>query len=150
MAKREFTGGLNELLGGNNIRTEEQPSSTDTTQELQPEEVIEEATPEEEEDLINSIEDEELKEALRRKRLQGNGRPRKGVKKQKASEGYVRACMIVNEEKYNKLKTISLKETLSIKEVMEAVMDMAIEAYEKRNGAISSENPRGDASKLFK
>lgn len=151
MAKKEFSGGLNELFGENS-QTQQQPQpSTDSTSpaEVSVEEV-EEVTPEEEEDLINSVEDEELREALKRKRLNGNGRPRKGVKKQKASDGYERACMIVNAEKYEKIKTISLRETLSIKEVIEAAMDLAIEAYERKHGELNSAPKKGDASQLFK
>lgn len=149
MAKKEFSGGLNELFGENSTQREEQaqPTTDSTAQEVTP---AEEATPEEEEDLISSVEDEELREALKRKRLQGNGRPRKGVYHQKASEGYERACMVVNAQKYEKIKAISLRETLSIKEVMEAAMDLAIEAYERKHGEILLNQKKGDASQLFK
>lgn len=146
MAKKEFSGGLIELFGENS-----QPQPQPSTENTPPaEESVEEATPEEEEGLINSVEDEELREALKRKRLTGNGRPRKGIHKKKASDGYERACMIVNAEKYEKIKTISLRETLSIKEVVEAAMDLAIEAYERKHGEITSTQKKGDASQIFK
>lgn len=150
MATKEFSGGLSELFGESSKTTQAQPT-TSTPQDSTPTEAPEDtATPEEEEDLINSVDDEELKEALRQKRLQGNGRPRKGVQKQKASEGYERACMIVNSEKYAKIRAISLRETLSIKEVVEAAMDVAIEAYERKYGVINVNSVKGDASQLFK
>ena len=57
---------------------------------------------------------------------------------------------IVNTEKMEKLKAIALKETKTIKEVMEEVMDLAIEAYEKKHGELNPSDHRGDASKLFK
>lgn len=149
MTKKEFSGGLNELFGENSLQQEQQPTTPPAVEEA---EVIEEATPEEEEDLINSVEDEELREALRQKRMKGRGRPRKGViKAKKASDGYERACMIVSSEKYGKIKAISLRETLQIKEVMEAAMDLAIEAYEKKNGKIIlKQPPKKKASELFK
>jgi hypothetical protein len=145
---KEFSGGLSELFRESSEQKQEQTPTqpTSTAQELSSDEA---ATPEEEDELINSVDDEELKEALRQRRLRGNGRPKKDSTKQRASDGYTRACIVVNAEKYEKMKNISLMETLPIKDVIEAAMDLAIEAYERTHGAITNFQ-RGDATKLFK
>lgn len=50
-------------------------------------------------------------------------------------------------DKWEKLKTISLRETLQIKEVVNKALDMLIEAYENENGAIRP--AKQGKSKLF-
>lgn len=150
MKKNEISSGLSELFRETTAPAQKptaQPSTESDSQEVAP---VEEATPEEEEDLINSVDDPELKEKLRQKRLENNGRPKKGTQRESLTQGYTRACMVVNAEKYAKMRAISLLETLSIKEVMEAAMDLAIEAYEAKHGVIKVEGGRGDASTLFK
>jgi len=49
---------------------------------------------------------------------------------------YGRMCAIVNNQKMNKLRQIASNEGLSIKAVLEAAMELAIEKYEAKHGEI--------------
>lgn len=114
-------------------------------------ETIEEATPQEEQDLINSIEDEELRAALEQRRNRKRGRPRKGAAIQaKQDEIYIRSCWVMRRDQLAKLKEISFRETLTLREIMAQIVGEAIEAYEKKHGEVKPTNHKGDASTLFK
>ena len=80
MAKKDFGGGLDALFNGTD-QTQEQASSVEAPETKAPEFVQEPTTPEDENDLINSVEDEQLRAALRAKRMDGRGRPRKNTDK---------------------------------------------------------------------
>lgn len=82
-------------------------------------------------DILSTIQDAELRAALRAKRMEGRGRPRKGQNKESLSAGYTRACMWVNEEKYKQLRDIGLRETKTVKEVVEAAFDLLLQKYER-------------------
>lgn len=87
-------------------------------------------------DAIDTVKDEELKKALRQRQLDGRGRPKGGRPKDSRTEGYSTVCVKANTEKWEKLKYISLQETLQIKETLELAIDMLIEKYESENGKI--------------
>lgn len=125
MGKRNFEGANLEALFN-------KPTATPAVkQALQPEPTATPATTMlERGDIISSIEDEELRAALRTKRMEGRGRPRKGQRKELVSENYCRATTIVNTAKFERLKEIALLETSTIKEVMEWAFDIAIREYE--------------------
>lgn len=53
-----------------------------------------------------------------------------------SAKEYGRLCAIVNTRKMNKLRQIASVEGLSIKAVLEAAMDLAIEAYESKHGEV--------------
>lgn len=137
----ELKGGLNTLLGGSRKETSaptEQPTASTEEQD-------------QEENLMDSIEDEELKAALRKRQMKGRGRPKKGDNSPLPSVGYTRMCAVVNTERYDKIREISLRESLQIKEVLEAAMDLAIETYEAKHGAIIiPPKRRGKVDNLFK
>lgn len=95
-----------------------------------------EETPTASEELIETVQDEELKEALRQRQLDGRGRPKRGRKKESKTEGYGTICVKANLDKWEKVKYISLQETLQIKEVLELALDMLIEKYESEKGTI--------------
>lgn len=136
----KMRGGLADLLGGSR-----------TAQGEPTEGRVEEATPQEEEELINSVEDEELREALRQRRMRKRGRPRKDAAlRAKEEEVYTRSCWIMRKDHIAKLKEISFRETLTIKEIMEQIVGDAIRAYEEKNGELKPTNHKGDASTLFK
>ena len=141
-------GGLDALIGGGSRPA----AGTEAEQTPAPEQdVTEGATLQEEEDLINSIEDEELKAALQRRRASKSGRPRKDAAlRVKESELYTRSCWIIRRDLLAKLKEISFRETLTLKEIMEQITENAIEAYEKKHGEVVPTSHRGDASNLFK
>lgn len=150
MAKKDFGGGLDALFNGTdqtqNSLTDEASSNAQTFE-------VEESTAEEEEELINSIEDEQLRAALRAKRMDGRGRPRKNHDERgKRTDGYSRTSLIVNVEKSAKIKEIAFRETLTMKEVFELAMDMVIEKYEEAHGEVKPhpERYKGDINKIFK
>lgn len=150
MSKKEaqLKGGLDALFGGMKPRTEK----IEVIEENTPSMVIEPTTPQDEEDLINSVEDEELRAALHKKRMEGRGRPRKNQGANgKRTDGYIRTSIIANEEKYAKVKEIAFRSTLPTKDILEAAMDMLIEKYESKYGEVVP-NPaayKGDIKALF-
>ena len=131
--EEKLKGGLNALLGGNRQEAPEQEHQ------------------EQREDVMDTVKDEELRRLLDERRKEALGRPRKDTKHLSRTEGYERMTTIVNTEKMEKLKAIALKETKTIKEVMEEVMDLAIEAYEKKHGPIRLKKKDNSKDKgLFK
>lgn len=149
MAKKDLTGGIANLLSGADQRiaqqrqaateTPKQPEGT-ATQEAAPQMKIEPTTLQDESDLINSVEDEELREELRlrlqQKRLIGRGRPRKNDQLGRRMDGYDRTSLIINKKKWAKIKEIAFIETLTMKEIVELALDMVIERYESKHGKI--------------
>lgn len=166
MAKKDLTGGIANLLSGADQRitqqpqaaqeTPEQPKEEGTaTQEAAPQMAVEPTTLQDEADLINSVEDEELREELRerlkRKRLIGRGRPRKNDQLGRRMDGYDRTSLIINKEKWAKIKEIAFVETLTMKEIVELALDMVIERYEAKHGEIKPQPDRGkkDITEIF-
>ena len=88
------------------------------------------------EHIIDSVQDEELREALRKRQLEGRGKPKKGRPHDSKTEGYGTICVKANLEKWEKIKYISLQETLQIKEVLELALDKIIAEYEEEKGTI--------------
>lgn len=58
--------------------------------------------------------------------------------------------MIVNKEKYDKIKHIAIANGLNINEVVDVAFDMAIEAYEKKYGAIPSSEVKVSAAEVIR
>lgn len=150
---KKMLGGLSSLLGENQQETaaaptiNEQEAAEATTPTS---EVIEEATTEEEDELIASIEDEELKAALHKKRMDKRGRPRKDAEeRRKESEDYTRFCAIIRKDHIAKLHEICFRETLTIKEIIETLVGEAIAIYEEKHGEVIPQERKGDASKVF-
>ena len=85
--------------------------------------------------VIDTLQDEELKEKLRQRQLEGRGRKR-GRPHDSKTDGYGTVCVKANLEKWEKLKVISLLETLQIKEVLELALDKLIAEYEAEKGEI--------------
>ena len=154
MKKEEkMRGGLDALLGGGRTAPTAEPK-TEPRQEQAPAdgaEAMEEATPQEEEELINSIQDEALREKLIERRNRKRGRPRKGAAyRAKQDEIYIRSCWVMRRDQLAKLKEMSFRETLTLREIMAQIVGEAIEAYERKHGEIIPQEHKGDASKLFK
>ena len=98
---------------------------------------VEPTTAQDEADLINSIEDERLREALRAKRMDGRGRPRKNTDRNgKRTEGYSRTSLIVNDELWAKIKEVAFRETLTMKEIVDLALHMVVDRYEAKHGTI--------------
>ena len=116
-------------------------SSSSTTEKINAEATsgmkTEPTTAQDETDLINSIEDERLREALRAKRMDGRGRPRKNTDKNgKRTDGYSRTSLIVNDELWAKIKEVAFRETLTMKEIVDLALRMVVERYEAKHGTI--------------
>ena len=152
MAKKDLSGGIANLLSGADQRV------TQKTGEAAPEAAtqmeIEPFTAKEEKSLIASIDDEELreelKERLRLKRLIGRGRPRKDGHKDCIGDGYERTSLIIQKDKWAKIKEIALIETLTMKEIVELALDIIIERYEAKHGeVIPMQNRKKDIRDIF-
>lgn len=157
MSKRDemMRGGLDALIGGGSRpAADEQPKAEprqEPAQEAAPAEVIIPGTPEEEDELIASVEDEALRAALIERRNRKRGRPRKDeIVRQRENDIYVRSCWVMRRDQMAKLKEISFRETLTLREIMAQIVAEAIETYEKKHGEVKPKEHRGDASRLFK
>ena len=140
--KDELRGGLQALFGDRKPIDEAKP----VTLEQEP------TTEQDEQELINTIEDEALRAALHKKRMDGRGRPRKNTDERgNRTDGYRRTTLIVSEEQLAKIKEIGFKETLTMKEIIEKALDMVIERYEAKNGEIKPQPSKykGDIKKVF-
>lgn len=111
---------------------------------------VSEAVEQTRQEAIDKVEDAELREALLKHQRSNRGRPRKNAPHESRTDGYERITTIANIEKMEKLRTIALRETLTIKEVLEQCMDLAIEAYEKKNGKIRTRFTPSDGKGIFK
>lgn len=153
MKKRDelLKGGLNALLGGGGSQKQEAAPEPATAPTDGASEEAVAGTPEEEDALLATITDSELREALRRKRMEKRGRPRKGAAyRAREAEIYTRTTWIMRRDLLAKLKEISLRETLTLKEIMEQISLEAIARYEEKHGEVIPRDHRGDASSLFK
>lgn len=119
--KEQLTKGLAALFG---------EAPTATAKEAAPQPV------QTEEDILDSLQDAELRERLSQRRLARAGRPKAGRPKSPETAGTGRVCAIVNLEKWQKVKYISLQETMQIKEVLDLALDMVIAEYEQKKGSI--------------
>lgn len=140
MAKKELKGGLQNLLQRNDQADREQDLNS-TKEEL--------IATIKDDDLKEALQNEEvLRSALRSKRFAG-GRPRKGENRISKSEGYERISLIANIAKMNKIREIAFRETLTIKQIFEAMCDNLIQTYEAKHGEITPTDHSGDANKLY-
>lgn len=121
------TGGSSPITEAPEVNAE----ASSSTMEVEP------TTAQDEADLINSIEDERLREALRAKRMDGRGRPRKNTDKNgKRTDGYSRTSLIVNDELWAKIKEVAFRETLTMKEIVDLALHMVVGRYEAKHGTI--------------
>ena len=152
MTQDELKGGLSTLFGGSQTQPEKAASTDEAPTSTTPELKVEPTTAQDEEDLINSVEDEQLREALRKKRMEGRGRPRTTHDKNgKRTDGYSRTSLILKDEKVAKIKEIAFRETLTMKEIFELALDDIIAKYESKHGEVvpRPERYKGDITKVF-
>ena len=57
--------------------------------------------------------------------------------------------LVVNREKYAKVKAIALHNGLNVNEVIDAALDMAIREYEKRNGTVDIREDHVSAAEIL-
>ena len=151
MAKKDLSGGMANLFSGadKNVVKDTQAGGspdggTQKGRQIGP-------TPEERA-LIDTIEDEklraDLKERLRVKRLIGRGRPRKNDQLGRRPDGWERTSLIINKEKWEKIKEIAFRETLTLKEIIDLALGGVIERYEAKHGEIIPAKER-DLNDIF-
>lgn len=145
MGKEKLAGGLQTLLSRKEtptpVKEEQEQSAPTRTEEMR--ETL--SDPELKEALEN---EETLRAALRSKRFAG-GRPKKGETRVSQTRGYGRTCIVANEEKMDKIREIAFRETLTIKQIFEGMMDNLIANYEAKHGEIIPADHSGDVNKLF-
>ena len=65
-------------------------------------------------------------------------------------DGYDRTSLIINVEKWAKVKEIALRETLTLKEIVELALDMVIDRYESKHGEVKPQPVRKrDINEIF-
>lgn len=144
-SKEELKGGLSALFGGGTPQPTQEQTAEDFTLEL--------TSAQDEDDLINSIDDAELRARLHAKRVDRRGRPRKNTDERgKRVDGYSRTSLILRDDKVAKIKEIAFRETLTMKEIFELALDMVIKSYEDKHGEVipQPERYKGDIKKVFK
>lgn len=128
-----------ETLG---IVEEQKPTATP---EPQPEgteaQAPEPTTPTEEEELISQINNPEyramLKARLEEKRKQGRGRPKKVHDNNgKRKDTIIRTSMLMEQSQWNKLHEITLRDTITLKDLMDLIIRDFISRYEEAHGEI--------------
>lgn len=150
MAKKDFLGGLDALFNGTDKKENNSIDEAKESSSIEFDEVP--TTPENDNDLINSVDDAQLRAALHAKRMDGRGRPRKNHDKSgKRTDGYSRTSLVLNNEKVAKIKEIAFIETLTMKEIFEYALDKVITEYESKHGKINPrpERYKGDITKVF-
>ena len=168
--KEKLRSGLANLIGGADSSVSKQrlqnlaesfskPTKQPVTNEAKPESAapqmaVEPTITQDETDLINSIEDKELRQELERrlirKRMIGRGRPRKNDQLGRRTDGYNRTSLIINVEKWAKIKEIALRETITLKEIIELALDMVIERYERKHGEVKPQpREKKDIHEIF-
>ena len=121
--KEQLQGGIAALFGES--RPQQPPIQTSAEEEARTE-------------LIDEVQNIELRAALRKRQNAGKGRPKTGRKISPKSEQYATVCVKANREQWEKVKHISLAETLQIKEVLEQALALRIAQYERKNGVITT------------
>lgn len=58
--------------------------------------------------------------------------------------------LVVNKDKYDKIRHIAIANSLNINEVIDVALDMVIEAYEKKYGPITSQESKISAAELIR
>ena len=61
----------------------------------------------------------------------------------------VRTSMILDKDQYNIIKEIALRETMTIKDLMFAMFQLAIDRYEQKNGKVIIRSEQKTAKDLF-
>ena len=159
--KKDLQGGIANLLGGADRQratgAEPQPSEqqpqTEGASSTAPDFKVQPTTKKDEEDLINSIEDAQLRAALEARRKEGRGRPRKNTDATgKRTDGYSRTSFIIKDTTWAKIREIAFRKTLTMKEIVELALEMLIKEYEKTNGEVTPhpERYKGDIHDIFK
>lgn len=158
--KEELKGGIANLLGGADRKRQapepqpsEQPQEPEAAAPTTPKMELEPTTKKDEQDLINSIDDAELRAALEARRKEGRGRPRKNTDARgKRTDGYSRTSFIIKDTTWAKIREIAFRQTLTMKEIVELALEMLIQKYEEQHGEVTPhpERYKGDIHDLFK
>lgn len=92
--------------------------------------------------LLGTIDSPDLRAALRAKQMAKRGRPRKD-RTNEPEEKLIHSSFVVREEQWEKLRAISLRETLTMRELVTFAIEKVIERYEQKHGPIATnEGPK--------
>ena len=92
--------------------------------------------------LLGTIDRPDLRAALRAKQMAKRGRPRKD-RTTEPEEKLIHSSFVVREEQWEKLRAISLRETLTMRELVTFAIEKVIERYEQKHGPIATnEGPK--------
>ena len=61
----------------------------------------------------------------------------------------MRTSIILDKDQYDIIKEIALRETITIKDLMFAMFQLAIDRYEQKNGTVILRTERKTAKELF-
>ena len=87
-------------------------------------------------DIINSIQDKELKAAIQAARTRKRGRPKKSTTFNGIPDGQTQVCIKLASDKMDKIREISYLETRLIRDIIEEGIDYIIGKYESEHGTI--------------
>lgn len=152
--KEQLKKGIAQILSTASVEVTRSRNERDHEQHGAASSISQEPITQDERDLLNSVEDAEFRKELERrliaKRLIGRGRPRKNDIEGRRMDGYDRTSVIINKEKWAKVKEIALRETLTIKEIMDATLDIVIQKYEDKHGTVvPQQREKKDASSIL-
>lgn len=136
---KDLRGGLKALLDGADKTSE----AKDAIEVAEPQHQGKEELSTEE--LLNTLEDSSLRDVIRERQTKA-GRPRKGE-----DSRYERATLLVDKIKMAKVRKIAALESLLLKDIIEAGLDIVIAKYEETHGTIEPLiQKKGDILNLFR
>lgn len=98
--------------------------------------------------LLGTIDSPDLRAALRAKQMAKRGRPRKD-RTNEPEEKLIHSSFVVREEQWEKLRAISLRETLTMRELVTFAIEKVIERYEQKHGPIATNEGPKNINDIF-
>ena len=90
-----------------------------------------------------------LEERQAQRRTFLTGRRRKDETREPATKDDMRTSMLVNKHQYAIVREIALREGMTIKDLVFAMFQLAIERYEEKHGKVELRNPASGRRDLF-
>ena len=91
-----------------------------------------------------------LEERQAQRRTFLTGRRRKDETREPATKDDMRTSMLVNKHQYAIVREIALREGMTIKDLVFAMFQLAIERYEEKHGKVEVRKKSTDKNELFK
>ena len=90
-----------------------------------------------------------LEERQAQRRTYLTGRRRKDETREPATKDDMRTSMLVNKHQYAIVREIALREGMTIKDLVFAMFQLAIERYEEKHGKVELRKKNTDKKELF-